>query len=128
MSSTPEPAAEPRHISHDELVREIARGGVTLVDALPIDDYVSGHLPGAISIPLADLEKRAPSALPNRDAPIVTYCGSYTCPVGAQAARLLESMGYTDVRDYHGGVQSWQEHGLALETDRSKRRRETNAS
>lgn len=53
--------------------------------------------------------------LPDRSAPVVTYCASPTCRNSAQLARRLEGMGYTDVRDYAAGKSDWVEAGLATE-------------
>jgi rhodanese-related sulfurtransferase len=47
-----------------------------LVDTLPHDAYVFRHLPGAISLPVEDLEELAPRTLLDRDAPVIAYCSS----------------------------------------------------
>ena len=46
--------------------------GVFVIDVRSRDNFMRGHIPGAVSIPLNDLGKRAPQI--SRDAPIVTYC------------------------------------------------------
>ncbi len=65
-------------IDHDELTAALRRGAVTLVDVLSPESFASAHIAGAINIPVADLARVAPSALPNRDADIVVYCGGPT--------------------------------------------------
>ncbi len=65
-------------IPHDELVAGLAAGSFTLVDVLAPESYESGHIPGALSLPLADLPDRAGAVLPDRNGAIVTYCGGYT--------------------------------------------------
>ncbi len=47
-----------------------------LVDVLPHDSYVNRHIPGAIGIPLEDLEARAEELLHARDVEVITYCAS----------------------------------------------------
>ncbi len=47
-----------------------------LVDVLPHGSYVNRHIPGAIGIPLEDLEARAEGLLPDRDVEVITYCAS----------------------------------------------------
>jgi rhodanese-related sulfurtransferase len=46
-----------------------------LVDALPADVYAQGHLPGAVNITPDNVRQMASSLLPDRQAPVVTYCG-----------------------------------------------------
>ena len=65
-------------ISQAELARALSRRAVTLVDVLSPESFAAAHLPGAINLPVADIPRRAASMLPDRDAPIVTYCGGPT--------------------------------------------------
>jgi Rhodanese-like domain len=51
---------------------------VIILDVLPREAYASGHLPGAINIPLAELEDRAQRDLPDRTRDIIVYCGGPT--------------------------------------------------
>ena len=52
--------------------------GTTLVDVLSPESYATRHIPGAVNLPVADIPRRAPEAVPDRDAPIIVYCGSPT--------------------------------------------------
>jgi rhodanese-related sulfurtransferase len=61
-----------------ELVRELRLGRITLVDVLSPESFASMHIPGAITLPVVDLGRRAAEALPDRRARIVTYCGGPT--------------------------------------------------
>jgi rhodanese-related sulfurtransferase len=65
-------------ISRDELMGELRRRRIILVDVLSPESFSSVHLPGAINLPVADLAGRAGAALPDRRAPIVVYCGGPT--------------------------------------------------
>lgn len=49
-----------------------------LVDTLPHEAYHFRHLPGAVSLPLEELEARAAEVLPDKSAEIITYCASPT--------------------------------------------------
>jgi rhodanese-related sulfurtransferase len=49
------------------------------------------------------------------NAPVVVYCASDTCKSSHQVAKLLEDVGYTDVRVYVGGKADWQAAGLPVE-------------
>lgn len=76
----------------DELLARIRRGDVTLVDVRPLEEYRSGHLPGAYSIPLAELRARLPE-LP-RDREVVAYCRGPYCTLAADAVAQLASAGF----------------------------------
>ena len=63
---------------HDELVRRLHDPAVVLVDVLPRESFDSGHIPGAISLPLEDLPAGAALVLPDRTRDILVYCGGPT--------------------------------------------------
>lgn len=104
-------------ITRSELRDIVDAGAVTVVEALPGEYYEQGHLPGAINIPHTEVRERAPSLLPDKDAPIVVYCADLPCPNSGIAAHVLTKLGYTDVRDYAEGKADWAEAGLPLEQE-----------
>jgi rhodanese-related sulfurtransferase len=105
-----------RRIGREELEAALAGDAPpTLVEALPAAYYEEGHLPGAINIDHGDVERLAPELLPDRSAPIVTYCAGVTCPNSAIAAAKLAAMGYEDVRAYAEGKADWIAAGLPVE-------------
>jgi rhodanese-related sulfurtransferase len=65
----------PTPIDRDR-VRELVRGGAQLVEVLPADEYEDAHLPGALNIPLKDLDATSARGL-SRDRPVITYCNDY---------------------------------------------------
>jgi rhodanese-related sulfurtransferase len=65
-------------ISREELVRALRDRRVTLVDVLSPESFAGMHIPGAINLPVADIARDAARVLPDRDAPVVTYCGGPT--------------------------------------------------
>jgi rhodanese-related sulfurtransferase len=65
----------PTRIDRERAQRLIA-AGAQIVEVLPADEYAPLHLPGAINIPLKDLDGRTAARL-RRDAPIVTYCHDF---------------------------------------------------
>jgi len=75
-----------------ELLRRIRRGEVTLVDVRLAREFEASHLPGARSIPLADLRDRM-GELP-RDAEVVAYCRGPYCTFARDAVTLLSAAGY----------------------------------
>ena len=66
-------------ISRDELKQKIDRGDrLTLVETLPEFMYKQRHLPGALNLPPNEVQQRAASVLPDKNAEIVVYCGGFT--------------------------------------------------
>ena len=62
----------PREIRRDEVCQMMA-GGAALVEVLPADEYEAEHLPGAINIPLPQLDRQTTAVL-QQDQPIIVYC------------------------------------------------------
>jgi rhodanese-related sulfurtransferase len=102
-------------ITRTELERLIAAGDVTLVDALPASYYEQAHLPGALNLVASDVEARASSLLPNKDAAIVTYCSNEACGNSQAVANRLQRLGYSNVRKYREGIQDWAAAGNTIE-------------
>lgn len=95
-----------------ELDREIEAGRVILLDLRPAEEYRSGHLPRALSLPLAqipsaDLETLAQANL------IVAYCRGPWCTMARQGALALRERGL-GVQVLPAGVVEWQAEGLPL--------------
>ncbi len=65
----------PTTISRDSL-RELLEEGAQLVDVLPQEEYGESHLPGAINIPLKELDRETAERL-RRDEPVIVYCYDY---------------------------------------------------
>lgn len=87
---------------------------VLIVDVREPEEYESGHLPDATSIPRGLLEYKAASELPDKDRRIVTHCA--LGGRGALAASTLTEMGYTNVANMEGGINAWREQDYDLET------------
>lgn len=86
----------------------------TLVEVLSEEDYKGGHLPGAINLPLEQLEKLAPKKLKKSEL-VVVYCAGYPCHASTKAAELLLNMGYKNTLDFKGSKKLWVTSGLELE-------------
>lgn len=63
----------PRSIDRHEVQRLLAKQEAQLVEVLPADEYADEHLPGAINIPLKDLDRETTRRL-DRDRPVIVYC------------------------------------------------------
>ena len=100
-----------------ELQAKLEAGeALTLIEALGPVYYEDAHLPGAINIPHEQVDELAPSLLPDKDAQLVVYCADGPCRNSGFAARRLEQLGYTNVRDYHEGKAEWIAAGLPTES------------
>jgi rhodanese-related sulfurtransferase len=99
-------------VSADELRRRMSKNKVALLDVRPEVEYQVGHLPGAISIPLDELERRL-NELP-RSKTIVAYCRGPYCVFADEALGLLTTRGWKVAR-LEEGVAEWQVAGWALE-------------
>jgi rhodanese-related sulfurtransferase/DNA-binding MarR family transcriptional regulator len=99
-------------ISADELQARLRRGEVVLLDVRPHREYQAGHLPGAMSVPLDELERRL-SELPS-DKTVVAYCRGPYCVYADEALGLLAGHGWRVAR-LEEGVMEWQLAGYAVE-------------
>ena len=98
-------------VNRDELLGRVRTGAVTVLDVRPAVEYVAGHIPGAISVPLEDLERKL-SELP-RDQEIVAYCRGPYCVLAIQAVEILRKRGFQAVR-LEDGVQDWRARGFPV--------------
>jgi rhodanese-related sulfurtransferase len=65
-------------VSREELIGALREKRVTLVDVLSPESFDANHIPGAINLPVAEISRRATDVLPDKNAPVVTYCGGPT--------------------------------------------------
>ncbi len=99
-------------------VKELIGEGVAIVDVRGSEEFATGHLPGAKSIPRGHLESRIESAVPDRSAEVILYCASGIR--SAYAARtMIEDMGYEHVRSMTGGITLWKDRGYEVEIPRT---------
>lgn len=82
-----------------------------LIDVREVDEYVGGHLPQAINIPLSAFQERVSEI--GSDLPIVLVCASGGR--SAMAAEYMASLGYGKLYNLAGGTLSWMMRGLPLE-------------
>jgi rhodanese-related sulfurtransferase len=96
--------ADQEELPRTEVQRLLKRGEAVLVDVRPAVEFESGHIPGAIAIPIEELESRA-NELP-RDKRIVAYCRGTFCLFADEAVSLLRKRGFDAVR-LEGGWPEW---------------------
>lgn len=93
-------------VSLDELNHRMEAGKVLLIDVRPSEEYDADHIPGAVSIPMEELEKYL-STLPT-NIEIVAYCRGPYCLMSSQAVELLSDKGYKAYR-LEEGVHEWRQ-------------------
>ena len=98
-------------IGREELLRRVSAGHAVVLDVRPAMEYAAGHIPGAVSIPLAELAERL-DELPE-DLEVVAYCRGAYCVFSHDAVRFLTAHGRRAVRLAEGIVE-WQAAGEPL--------------
>ena len=83
--------ADVEAIDRDELIARLARGDVVLVDVRPREEFEAGHVEGARSIPIDELEQRM-AELPT-DREVIAYCRGPFCAYAHDAVRRLDDAG-----------------------------------
>lgn len=104
-------ALEP--VAFEQLRERLADGLVTLIDVRPADEFADGHVPGAVNVPLAELESRW-ADLP-REIEVVAYCRGPWCVLAFEAVALLRDRGLS-ARRLDGGLPEWRRAGLDVVT------------
>jgi rhodanese-related sulfurtransferase len=100
-------------LDSEELLRRVRCGEVVLLDVRPAEEYQAGHIPGALSIPVADLKARIKELPKNRQ--LVAYCRGPYCVMAIDAVALLRKKGFRAQR-LEQGVIEWRARGWRVET------------
>lgn len=105
--------SELESITRDELAARLQAGDVVVLDVRPLAEYRAGHIPGAVSVPLDDLERRLDDLPLGRQ--VVTYCRGPYCVYADDAVRVLTAAGRPALR-LVDGLPEWAAAGLPLAT------------
>lgn len=100
-----------------ELLTRMRRGEVILWDVRPSLEYAEGHIPGARSVPLTQLEE-ALASLPD-DANVVAYCRGPFCAYADEAVRRIRALG-VEAHRLEAGFPEWRRAGLPVATERGE--------
>ncbi|SPT64162.1 ArsR/SmtB family transcription factor [Actinomadura madurae] len=92
-------------MSREELLVRAEAGEVLVLDVRPMEEYRAGHIPGAVSVPVAELADRI-GELPD-EVEIVVYCRGEYCVLAYDAVRLLTGRGRRAIR-LHDGMLEWR--------------------
>ena len=99
-------------VTREALLERTRDGLVTVLDVRPADEFAAGHLPGAVNIPLAELEARLAELDTVQE--IVAYCRGPYCVLSFEAVAALRARGF-QARRLEDGLPEWRAAGLPLE-------------
>ena len=102
-------AMEP--VDKETLLAQVRSGQVTVLDVRPSEEYRAGHIPGALSVPLDELEQHL-AELP-QDQEIVAYCRGPYCVLAVEAVERLRGRGFQAVR-LEDSIQDWRSRGFRV--------------
>ena len=100
-------------VSRLALLERLRDGSVTLLDVRPADEFARGHLPGALNIPLDQLDAALGGFTEN--VPVVAYCRGPYCVLSYDAVAQLRARGVQAIR-LEDGYPEWKAAGLPVET------------
>ena len=99
-------------IPREELLERARDGLITVIDVRPAEEYAAGHVPGALNIPLQELEQRLDELGENQE--IVAYCRGPHCILAFDAVARLREKGI-NARRLEDGYPEWKIAGLPVE-------------
>ena len=85
---------------------------MTVLDVRPVEEYQQGHLPGALNIPLAELDERTRDLPKNLD--VIAYCRGAYCVLSFETVEKLRKNGFHAQR-LEDGYPEWKAAGLPVE-------------
>lgn len=103
-------------VTRDELARRLRDGGVVVLDVRPKPEFASGHIAGAVSLPVGELTRRLRDV--PKDRAIVAYCRGPFCVYADDAVRALTRRGYRAAR-LEDGYPEWARAGFPVERQRA---------
>jgi rhodanese-related sulfurtransferase/DNA-binding transcriptional ArsR family regulator len=98
-------------ISREELLAKSRAGAVTVLDVRPSDEFALGHLPGAVNLPLRELEVRLAEIDPAQE--VVAYCRGPYCVLSYEVVAALRARGFK-ARRLEDGLPEWRAAGLPV--------------
>jgi rhodanese-related sulfurtransferase len=110
---------EGRRVTLTDAKQVFDRKEAVFIDARSSPEYVAGHIPGALNLPVSEFETRSRDVLKNlpQDTRIITYCSGERCQSSIQLARtLIERLGYSRTQVFFDGWHAWKGAGYPFVT------------
>jgi rhodanese-related sulfurtransferase len=104
-------------VDRNDLLKRVKDGAVTVLDVRPAEEYHAGHIPGALSVPLEQLNKLFAKLPKNKE--IVAYCRGPYCVLAVQAVEMLREKGFKAIR-LNEGIQDWRALGFSVSEGEEK--------
>jgi rhodanese-related sulfurtransferase len=98
-------------VTRAELRRRLRDGSATIIDVRPRQEYEAGHIPGALSMPVAEVKRRWNELPKSRE--VIAYCRGPYCVYSLDAVTLLRKKGYR-ARRAEEGLPDWRLAGLPV--------------
>jgi len=98
-------------VDREGLLERVRSGDAIVLDVRPPEEFRAGHIKGALSIPLKELEKHLPEL--SRDQEIIAYCRGPYCVMSIEAVQMLRARGFRAAR-LEDDVYEWSLHGLPV--------------
>lgn len=102
-------------IEAEELKNIIEKGeDYVLLDCRSPQSFETAHIPTAQCLPWAEVEENAAQLIPDKKTLVITSCSSITCDASEKCYQGLEKLGYTNLREYAGGLADWHARGFGV--------------
>jgi rhodanese-related sulfurtransferase len=88
---------------------------MTVLDARAGKFDDGNRIPGAKTLAADAAAEKVTAMLPDKQALVVTYCANLKCPASSQLAKRLRQTGYSNVLEYHEGIEGWMAAGNSVE-------------
>ncbi len=105
-------------VGQKELLKRMKNRSVIVLDVRPREEYLSGHIKGAVSIPLSELEKRIDELKKNKD--IIAYCRGPYCILAPKAVEILQKY-HRNARRLDSGFPEWKISGLPVSNNKGEK-------
>jgi rhodanese-related sulfurtransferase/DNA-binding transcriptional ArsR family regulator len=99
-------------IEREELLERVNNDLVTIIDVRPVEEFNAGHVPGAINVPLSELQKHLDELGSAEE--VVAYCRGPHCILAFEAVARLRKHGI-DARRMEDGFPEWKHAGMPVE-------------
>jgi rhodanese-related sulfurtransferase len=118
LSSTSHaPSVTSLQVDFPEVHQIWKQGAAVFVDTRSAAYFKRGHIPDAVNVPINRVKQNLSILPTDKEALLITYCGSIECPNAYQLMNIFFAHGYRNVKFFPRGLRGWQALGYPLETE-----------